>query len=330
MEKIEKVCILTNPLAKRNINNIKEVESVVEKYNEYDKSISVQHFFINDQESTLDIFRQIEDVDLLVINGGDGTVKYIVSVIFQNKPFKKCPLIAVLPSGSTNLIALDVGAIDNKKNAIKRFLHYLIVHKAHWKTKERPVIHVKLASNSIDEYGLFIGMSLIYKASLYFNKRLKRRGLGGVIGLIITISRTIYALFTRSKYYAKGEKITCKLDNNREMKFSSLLFLITSLRKLMFGNKDLLSLGNFSYNDLHSLVIKERPKFFLQNMFCFFMGKLSKHFNEKNGYLLLHSSKFELTGVTGIAIDGETYELKDSSDTLTIESGELIKFLVFI
>jgi hypothetical protein len=330
LDKIEKICILTNPFAKQNINKTKEIEAIIKKYNEYDKDISVQHFFINDQTKVLSILGEIDDVDLLVINGGDGTIKYILSTIFQNKPFKHTPLIAVLPSGSTNLIALDVGAVENKKNALKKFLHYLIVHKAYWKTKERPIVHVKMPSNKIDEYGLFIGMSLIYKASVYFNKKLKKRGLGGVPGLIITICRTIYALFTRSKYYAVGESITCKLDNDREIKFSSLLFIITSLRKLMFGNKDLLSMGNFSYNDLHSLIIKEKPKYFLLNLCCFFMRKLSKHFNEENGYLLLHSKKFELTGLTGIAIDGETYELKNSSDTLTIESGELIKFVVFI
>ena len=330
MEKIESVCILTNPFAKRNINKKKEIEDLVKKYNSYDKNIHVQHFFVYDQNSLLNIFKQIEDVDLLVMNGGDGTVKFVLSVLFQNKPFKKIPLMAVLPSGSTNLIALDIGAIRNKKNALKRFLHYLIVQKAYWKTSERPVIHISIPSNEIDEYGLFVGMSLLYKASAFFNKQLKKCGLSGVPGIIITMIRTIYALFTRSKYYTKGEVITCKLDNNREIKFSSLLFLITSLRKLMFGNKNILSLGKFSYDDLHSLVMLEKPKHFFINMVYFFMGKLSKHFTEENGYMILHSKKFELTGIKGLAIDGEIYELTKSSDTLIIESGELLKFVVFI
>jgi predicted polyphosphate/ATP-dependent NAD kinase len=330
MEKIESVCILTNPFAKRNISKENEIEKIVKRYNGYDKNIKVMHFFIYDQNSVLNIFKHVGNVDLLVINGGDGTVKFILSVLFQNKPFKKMPLIAVLPSGSTNLIALDVGAINNKKNALKRFLHYLIVHKAYWKTSERPIVHIKMPSNKIDEYGLFVGMSLIYKASDYFNKRLKKHGLGGVVGIAITIIRTIYALFTRSKYYTKGEVVTCKLDNNRKITFSSLIFVITSLRKLMFGNKNLLSLGNFSYDDLHSLILIEKPKYFFINIVSFFMGKLSKHFSEENGYMLLHSKKFELTGVKGLAIDGETYELAKSTDTLIIESGELLKFVVFI
>jgi hypothetical protein len=278
----------------------------------------------------LNILKELHNIDLLVINGGDGTVKYILSVIFHDKPFKKLPLIAVLPSGSTNLIALDVGAVESKKNALKKFLHYLLVHKAYWKTRERPIVHVKSPSNNVDEYGLFIGMSLIYKAAVFFNKRLKKRGLGGALGLVITICRTIYALFTRSKYYKKGETIKCNLDNNRHLEFSSLLFIVTSLRKLMFGNKDLLSLGNYSYNDLHSLILRENSKHFFINILCFFMGKLSKHFHEENGYYLLHSKKFELTGVSGIAIDGETYQLENTTETLTIESGELIKFLIFI
>src|SRR5688500_20064039 len=49
--------------------------------------------------------------DVLVINGGDGTVQATLTEMFNGKPFGDVPPpVAVLPNGKTNLIAQDLGA----------------------------------------------------------------------------------------------------------------------------------------------------------------------------------------------------------------------------
>ncbi len=51
-------------------------------------------------------------VDLLVIAGGDGTVRDVLSAlpsVYVDNP----PIIAVLPAGKTNILALDLGAPPN-------------------------------------------------------------------------------------------------------------------------------------------------------------------------------------------------------------------------
>ena len=49
-----------------------------------------------------------DGLDLLVIDGGDGTVRDVISLLphtFGEAP----PLLAVLPSGKTNVLAIDLG-----------------------------------------------------------------------------------------------------------------------------------------------------------------------------------------------------------------------------
>ena len=48
---------------------------------------------------------------MLVINGGDGTVQAALTELYNGGHFGDAPPpVAVLPSGKTNLIALDLGA----------------------------------------------------------------------------------------------------------------------------------------------------------------------------------------------------------------------------
>ena len=58
-----------------------------------------------------------QEVDLLVINGGDGTLQYVLTEILGNSAFgDRVPMIAPLRAGRTNMSALDLGA---RKNPLK-------------------------------------------------------------------------------------------------------------------------------------------------------------------------------------------------------------------
>src|SRR5690606_19886232 len=50
-----------------------------------------------------------EGVDLVVIDGGDGTVREVLGAL-PAAYGQAWPVLAVLPSGKTNILALDLGA----------------------------------------------------------------------------------------------------------------------------------------------------------------------------------------------------------------------------
>ena len=60
---------------------------------------------------------------VLVINGGDGTVQAALTEIYNGGHFGDAPPpVAVLPSGKTNLIALDLGARGDPIEALERLI----------------------------------------------------------------------------------------------------------------------------------------------------------------------------------------------------------------
>ena len=63
-------------------------------------------------EALAELARQ--EVDLLVVNGGDGTLQYVLTEILGNSAFgDRVPMIAPLRAGRTNMSALDLGALKN-------------------------------------------------------------------------------------------------------------------------------------------------------------------------------------------------------------------------
>ena len=60
---------------------------------------------------------------VLAINGGDGTVQAALTEIYNGGHFEgEPPPVAVLPSGKTNLIAIDLGARGDPIEALERLI----------------------------------------------------------------------------------------------------------------------------------------------------------------------------------------------------------------
>ena len=60
--------------------------------------------------------------DMLIVNGGDGTVAVVVSCLRQSGAFLKEPRLALLRGGTTNLIARDVGLRDWPERALRQLI----------------------------------------------------------------------------------------------------------------------------------------------------------------------------------------------------------------
>jgi len=60
--------------------------------------------------------------DLLIVNGGDGTVRQVVDELRRERPFENEPVLALLRGGSTNMIQNDAGLRGRPTRALRRLL----------------------------------------------------------------------------------------------------------------------------------------------------------------------------------------------------------------
>ena len=101
------IAVLSNPLSTQNKLAMDKIRDVIEN------SHDIFHYEISTIEQINDALVTFADLspEVLVINGGDGTVQAVLTHIVTHKYFDDMPPIVVLPAGKTNMIAEDLGAI---------------------------------------------------------------------------------------------------------------------------------------------------------------------------------------------------------------------------
>ena len=138
-------------------------------------------------EALAELARQ--DVELLVVNGGDGTLSYALSEILGEGAFGgRVPLLAVLRGGRTNMTALDLGSSRGSVRAMLGLIVRAGNGDLYRDVVERPVLRVEYDSNSgpnsRTRYGMFFGAGVIQRGIELVHRRF-RKDRQGVFGAAI-------------------------------------------------------------------------------------------------------------------------------------------------
>ena len=138
-------------------------------------------------EEIRDALRQCIDagVNLLILMGGDGTVHCVLSELYRHRQ-AAVPALAVLPGGTTNMTALDLG-MTGKPLARIPLLAAALARPDAMRFITRPVLQVS-HGGELRLAGMFFGCGLIAQGVKYFNSRIRRLGVtheisGGVVML---------------------------------------------------------------------------------------------------------------------------------------------------
>jgi hypothetical protein len=102
-----RIALLSNPKSTGNIAQLPAIREYCDAHPD------IFHYEVEEVSQIGDAMRIIARVRprVLVINGGDGTVQATLTELYNGGHFdEEPPPVAVLPSGKTNLIALDLGA----------------------------------------------------------------------------------------------------------------------------------------------------------------------------------------------------------------------------
>jgi len=123
-------------------------------------------------EALTELARQ--EVDLLVVNGGDGTLQYVLTEILGHGTFgDRVPMIAPLRAGRTNMSALDLGAHRNPLRGLAELIDCAEDGRIAERVEPRRVLHVSYGYGitRTSQYGMFFGAGLI-KRAIDLNHRL--------------------------------------------------------------------------------------------------------------------------------------------------------------
>jgi diacylglycerol kinase (ATP) len=230
-----KIGLITNPSSQRNRRGLDELHRVIADAPDV---IHVMTDACMDLDTALlELARQ--DVAILLINGGDGTVQTVLTRLFEARPFERMPYLAVLARGMANTTAGDIGLRGGAAAGLKRLLAAIGDGTVGDQIVERRILRLENIRGKGPQRGMMFGAGAIQGAIELCCREVYSRGLKGNLGIGVTLATLLLGTVFKSRDHGvlRGHDIAVALDGGAEHRTSRLLVLATTLHRLILGSQ---------------------------------------------------------------------------------------------
>jgi diacylglycerol kinase (ATP) len=183
----------------------------------------------------LTILRQ-QGVEILAVNGGDGTLQRVLTEILSPHIPSPRPLIAPLRGGRTNMTTLDIGSHRSPMVALSTILKSICEGSVEDRIVKRPVLRVNLGPGLGVQYGMFFGAGAIHRTIELKHRILPKRHFQGVLGSGAFVGTLVArAVFGSLQGLLTPDSAAMWLDNQSLKREEYLLVMATTLRRLFLN-----------------------------------------------------------------------------------------------
>ena len=315
-----RVGVLTNPLSGANRRGLGALREILKAYpHVVDREVQTPA----DVESALADFAR-QEVNVVAINGGDGTIQAALTVLYHQSPFETLPLLAILRAGTTSMTAGDVGLKGTRAQGLRKLLTWACDGKGQMVHVQRPVLRVQLSPDAQPLYGMFFGAASIYQGVQFFNNRLNRPGFRGEWAPGLTIALFLVAVAVRGATHVAPVPIAVGLDDNPTMRGEWFLLMVSGLERLFLG---LRPYWGTEKGSLHYTAVNSRPQHLLQALPALLRGRTNRYGTAKNGYFSHNVERVRLSLNNGFILDGELFEAKAHLGPVVVQNGGKASFI---
>ena len=287
---------------------------------------NVFHFMVSTPDH---VARALEELsargaDLVVINAGDGTVQAALTCLFRDRPFDKLPLLALLPAGTTNMTAGDVGVGRNHRRSLVRLLSWSQNCDAKAVIESRPVLRVLAHPQASPVYGMFFGAAGIVQGIRFCRGHIHSRGLRGELGPGIATARLLFDVVRGRSEHLAPEIVTVSLESQSTECQESLLVLVSTLERLFLG---LRPYWGEETAPLHYTALRAHPQHLIRVLPWMLRGRRHPRLTPTNGYVSHNVSEVNLSLATAFTVDGELFPTDSDIGPVSLGYGGEISFV---
>ena len=172
-------------------------------------------------------------IDLLVVNGGDGTLQHALTEILAGDDFERIPMIAPLRGGRTNMTALDLGAQRDPVKGLASVLEAVRTRRLAERMVRRPVLRVAYHRGFSVQYGMFFGAGMIHRAIALTHRLFPKGRNHGVLGPgLVTASLIGKTMLRPRNGVLTPDKVQMLLDGESVPQGEFRLVIASSLNRL--------------------------------------------------------------------------------------------------
>ena len=178
-----------------------------------------------------------EGVTDLFISSGDGTIQAIQTELAEHRLFPAQPRLCLLPHGTTNMTAADLGFSQRNIDAQSAFIAALQPKSL----RSRPTLRAANPRDGKPRHGMFLGTGAVSEAALYCQKVFNANGVKGNWATFATLasaaSRTIFTAPNPDdpNRFDRPFDLAISADGREICSGRQLMMLATTLQKLILG-----------------------------------------------------------------------------------------------
>jgi hypothetical protein len=298
-----RIALLSNPKSTGNLAQLPRIRAFCAEHTD------IFHYEVERADQIGEAMRTIARISpaVLAINGGDGTVQAALTELCNGGHFNGFPPppVAVLPSGKTNLIALDLGAQGDPVDALEKLLDIARADLSpHLVARE--LISLSGGESGITPViGMFLGGAGLADVMLYCRERIYPLGLPNSVSHFITaVAVVLRQVFGLRASFLPPEPAPLSVSVRREGAITGrfAFLFVTTLEKLLLSG-EVSSHGN---GPLKFVAVEQKPVSMLRAFFASLMGRLGR--TKLVGVHVEEADEIAIEGdASQVILDGETF-----------------------
>ncbi len=291
--------LISNPGSGHNRDQFERIRARI------DECAGIQHRIT---ESAADIPAVLEelaqqDVGVLAINGGDGTASAILGQLLEKGLFPSPPVIALLPAGTANMTAGDVGVRGILSRAVSRFCDWCESDRStEGLLVRRPLLRVQTDADAAPHYGMFLGAGAVIQGTEYAHREIHARGLRDDFSLALGTLRTVWGVMRDDPAFNRHVSIELSLDEGQDSQHDTLILAISTLQRLAFGMQPF---WGTERGAIRLTLMEQHCSKFLRTFVSIVRGRPNRNAVPASGYMSHNANSIALSLRGKVNLDGE-------------------------
>jgi diacylglycerol kinase family enzyme len=248
------------------------------------------------------------DLDLLVINGGDGTLQHALTEILARRAFDRLPVVALLPGGRTNMAALDLGCDRDPVRGLEALLADTRAGRLGSRFVDRPVLRVERDRGRRVECGTFFGVGMIQRAITTTHRIFPPgRSQGGLGAGLMTLALVTKAIAHPRDGILQPDKLQIRVDGETLAGGEYYLAIATTLQRLFWRFDPFWGPGS---GPVRFTCVRSDAKRIWAAAPGILRGRPGRIARPANGYTSRRAERVQMLFDSGFTIDGEIFECR--------------------
>ncbi|HEY8123129.1 MAG TPA: diacylglycerol kinase family protein [Myxococcota bacterium] len=263
------------------------------------------------------------DVELLIVNGGDGTLECALTALLATGRPSWLPVIAPIRGGRTNMTAADLGAVRDGAQGLREIVADARAGKLEARIASRAVLRVARQRSGEVRCGMFAAAGMLGRAVSLTTRHLPKGRLQETIGVALVTCTLVANILTGARgALMHPDEIGLAFDGKPLPDERRLVTLFTTLERLIFGFRPCWGAGE---GPIRTTLVRGNAERLARTIPQILRGRAPAFATPEHGYTSARVSCASLRAGCEVTVDGELFPIEaDAAYTITAE--ESVRF----